>query len=54
MASAEEYKKPLPTPSAVSRPFWEAAKEHRLVFQRCRLCGTRVFYPRDICPGPPT
>ena len=47
-----EYKKPLPTPSAVSRPFWEAAKEHRLVYQRCRVCGTRVFYPRDVCPGP--
>ncbi|MPZ14886.1 MAG: hypothetical protein GEU73_10780 [Chloroflexi bacterium] len=46
------YTKPLPTPSSVSQPFWDAAKEHRLIFQRCRLCGTRVFYPRDICPGP--
>jgi hypothetical protein len=47
-----EYKKPLPTPSQVSQPFWDAAKEHRLVFQRCTKCGTHVFYPRDICPGP--
>src|SRR5204863_185345 len=23
-----------------------------LMFQRCKLCGTHVFYPRDICPGP--
>ena len=52
MAAPQEYKKPLPTPSAVSQPFWDATKEHRLMFQRCRLCGTRVFYPRDICPGP--
>ncbi|HEY7065437.1 MAG TPA: Zn-ribbon domain-containing OB-fold protein [Chloroflexota bacterium] len=52
MSAGTEYKKPLPTPSAVSRPFWEAAKEHRLLYQRCRVCGTRVFYPRDICPGP--
>jgi uncharacterized OB-fold protein len=52
MSTANEYKKPLPTPSAVSRPFWEAAKEHRLTYQRCRVCGTRVFYPRDVCPGP--
>ena len=22
------------------------------MFQRCTLCGTNVFYPRDICPGP--
>lgn len=47
-----EYTKPLPTPSQVSQPFWDAAREHRLVYQRCRVCGTRVFYPRDICPGP--
>jgi uncharacterized protein len=52
MNTASEYKKPLPTPTAVSRPFWDAAKEHRLVYQRCRVCGTRVFYPRDVCPGP--
>jgi len=45
------YNKPLPTPSYNSQPFWDAAKEHRLVFQRCRICGTHVFYPRDICPG---
>lgn len=47
-----EYRKPLPTPSFVSQPFWDAAKEHRLVFQRCTLCGFSVFYPRDVCPGP--
>jgi uncharacterized OB-fold protein len=47
-----EYKKPLPTPTAVSQPFWDAAKKHKLTYQRCTLCGTRVFYPRDICPGP--
>src|SRR3954468_18124416 len=52
MSAPSEYKKPLPTPTAVSQPFGAAAKEHRLTFQRCRLCGTRVFYPRDICPGP--
>lgn len=52
MTANAEYKKPLPTPSHLSQPFWNAAKEHRLVFQQCRICGTRVFYPRDICPGP--
>ena len=52
MTTDAGYNKPLPTPSAVSQPFWDAAKEHRLVYQRCRACGTRVFYPRDICPGP--
>ena len=52
MATTSDYKKPLPTPSHVSRPFWDAAKEHRLTYQRCTACGTRVFYPRDVCPGP--
>ena len=52
MTSDGGYNKPLPNPSFVSQPFWDAAKEHRLTFQRCRLCGTNVFYPRDICPGP--
>ena len=22
------------------------------MFQRCSLCGTNVFYPRDVCRGP--
>lgn len=52
MTTANEYKKPLPTPSAVSQPFWDATKQHKLTFQRCTACGARVFYPRDICPGP--
>ena len=52
MAETTEYKKPLPQPSHESQPFWDAAKEHRLTYQRCTACGTRVFYPRDVCPGP--
>ena len=52
MTSEPAYNKPLPTPSAVSQPFWDATKEHRLVYQRCRSCGAQVFYPRDVCPGP--
>jgi uncharacterized OB-fold protein len=51
MTTSTEYTKPLPTPSPVSQPFWDAAKEHRLVYQRCTACGARVFYPRDVCPG---
>ena len=51
MTTPAPYNKPLPTPSYNSRPFWEAAKQHRLTFQRCQACGTRVFYPRDTCPG---
>jgi uncharacterized OB-fold protein len=39
----EEYGDPL------SRPFWAAARERRLILQRCVVCGHRQFYPRPFC-----
>ena len=34
---------------ALTRPFWEAAAQHRLLIQRCRQCGSFQFYPRPFC-----
>jgi uncharacterized protein len=31
-------------------PFWEAAKDGRLLVKRCADCGETHYYPRDICP----
>jgi hypothetical protein len=45
-----DYKKPLPHPTAVSMPFWQAAKRHELQIQRCGKCSAHVFYPREVCP----
>ncbi len=45
-----EYIKPLPKPTATSRPFWEAARKHELTLQRCGACGKFIYYPRDRCP----
>ncbi len=45
-----EYTKPLPRPTATSRPFWEAAKRHELMLQRCGACNAFIYYPRDRCP----
>jgi uncharacterized protein len=45
-----EYPKPLPKPSPTSRPFWDAAKRHELMLQRCGACGQFIYYPRDRCP----
>lgn len=44
--------KPLPRPAnrALSKPFWEAAKRHELVMQRCNSCSNWIFYPREQCP----
>lgn len=45
-----EYTKPLPKPTETSRPFWDAAKAHRLELQQCGGCGAFIYYPRDRCP----
>jgi hypothetical protein len=41
--------KPLPTPSPESAPFWQAAKEHRLLIPRCNHCGRSWFPPSLRC-----
>ena len=30
--------------------FWEATKQHKLVFQKCKNCGLLVHRPRPMCP----
>ena len=39
----------MPQPTALTRPFWEGAAEHRLVFLRCQACGFWLHPPRPIC-----
>ncbi len=45
----ERNKKPLPTPDELSQPFWEAAKQHKLVVQRCQECSYFNHPPRLAC-----
>ena len=45
-----EYLKPLPRPTKVSQPYWDAAKRHELTLQRCEVCHKFVYYPRARCP----
>lgn len=49
-AATQPYTKPLPEPNAVSQPFWDAAKEHRLVLQRSKKTGRYIYYPRAVSP----
>jgi len=44
---------PLPAPSAdgLDSEFWEAARRHELVVQRCTACGTFQFGPEWLCNG---
>ncbi|MGE0305819.1 MAG: Zn-ribbon domain-containing OB-fold protein [Acidimicrobiia bacterium] len=41
----------VPTGTALSRPFWEAASHGRLVCCGCDACGSRFFNPEPICPA---
>lgn len=50
MTSLSELNVPGPTTTALSEPFWAAAREGRLLIQRCGACNRAVFYPRGLCP----
>ncbi len=44
------YRKPLPSPSPETQPFWAACKRHELSLPFCRSCQQFHFYPRQFCP----
>jgi hypothetical protein len=46
---SRELAKALPQPTPLSAPYWQAAREGRLVVQRCAACGHLQFYPRSLC-----
>jgi uncharacterized OB-fold protein len=39
----------LPVPTELTRPFWQAAKEGKLVVQHCTSCNKNQFFPRPFC-----
>jgi uncharacterized OB-fold protein len=43
---------PLPQPvaNADSLPYWNAARERRLLIRKCSECSTLHFMPRHLCP----
>jgi uncharacterized OB-fold protein len=42
-------KRPIPIADTLSAPFWEAARDRRLVVQRCQSCGHYNHPPRPFC-----
>ncbi|MGY9005100.1 MAG: zinc ribbon domain-containing protein, partial [Alphaproteobacteria bacterium] len=40
-----DYTKPLPRPSTETKPFWDGAKAHQLLIQKCNDCGKFWFPP---------
>jgi uncharacterized OB-fold protein len=41
---------PQPVSNADSLPYWNAARERRLVIRKCKACGALHFMPRHLCP----
>ena len=47
----DRYQKPLPRIDETNRSYWEAAKQHELVLQRCHECGQYRYPPGNTCPN---
>lgn len=41
---------PKPVANADSAPYWNAAREEKLLIRKCRACGEVHFMPRYLCP----
>ncbi len=48
--STDAAMRPAPILTEDNRCYWDAAKEHRLVAQRCDSCGRFRHPPRPMCP----
>ena len=41
--------RPIPVPDAISKPFWDACNERRLIIQVCTMCDRKQFPPEAEC-----
>jgi len=41
--------RPVPVPTDLTKPFWDAAKEQKLMIQKCAACGALVYPMRARC-----
>ena len=48
---SERDQKPLPRIDEVNRPYWEAAKRHELLLQKCQECGHYRYPLGETCPS---
>jgi uncharacterized protein len=42
--------RPLPQPTALTAPYWEACRRGELVIQHCPECRRFVHFPKACCP----
>jgi uncharacterized protein len=50
MSEPTDVQRPGPVLTEDNHEFWDAAREHRLVVQRCVGCGRLRHPPRPMCP----
>ena len=50
MTEQDPQGRPVPQPTELSMPFWDATKDERLVMQRCSTCGRYCWLPERACP----
>jgi uncharacterized OB-fold protein len=43
--------KPIPPIHPWTAPYWRAARDGKLLIQRCASCARYIFYPRLQCPA---
>ena len=48
-AGAGTHKRPLPQPTLLSQPYWDACRRGDLLFLECQDCGHRFFPPESAC-----
>ena len=44
------YKYPAPSVDPEIQPFWDAARDGRLLIKRCEACDEPHYPPRALCP----
>lgn len=47
---SEARKIPAPPTNPENEPYWDAAREGKLLVKKCNDCGELHFYPRALCP----
>lgn len=50
MEEPHRLERPTPSPSDLTRPYWDAAAHGRLAVQHCESCRRFVHPPRPQCP----
>lgn len=50
MTTTPTFERPMPVPTPLTKPFWDALAEHKVRIQYSPSLGEYVFYPRPLAP----